>query len=399
MKKGLSLNFLLLTSLFFLIFLGVGYKITERKSLKTISEIHTRVVPAELTGVEKNSKNGLAIAELIGKLYAKKPPPFEEQLKILDEIDGQVNLNIGYVKEYLTNLEKDKKEFENLIFVSKFLFGRPGDFLRKFLENRLNYYKEETEAANQGIVEGYLVKNIFTVARDKIIMNKFDKKASGSPKTNYPKYFADIATLEKYTNNSFKFPEEDKIKELYPYGYETLINNKNYMNAYYSVVKDYVAEDYESALYKYSRIQEGYLKLNVDFDRLFGERDEENKEKAKRIIEYVANAIKAIKDFRMNNLGLYPLLPRIDSFKEDLELCQLYSYKTGLYFNTLKKYPKASDSATLVEELTQLPPSTSVVDDKFDMNVLNYTNNDELIKFECVDKQANKTYTFEIRKN
>jgi hypothetical protein len=377
--------------------LSIGYKVFEWRNLDKLAELNSKTVPVELSIVEKSDKNYNEAADLFVKLVSEDLTT-EEQLDLLEEIDGKLNLALSNSNEYLKALEENRGSYKKLEFPSKLLLGNRGKFARQFIENQLNYYDVEIEGIKENIISDYLAKNIFAVMKDKIIMMDFDDKASVAPTTNYSRYFADIASLEKYTRSDFKFPKEDEIKELFPYGHEMLDNNREYMSAYYSVVKDYVAGDYESAAYKYSRIEEASLELNVDFDRLFSEGEERENERAKKIIEYVVAKNMAIKEFKKDNLGMYPLLPRVDGWKDDLELCQLYSYKASYYNNVLKKYPEAEDFESLITELAQLAPSTSQIDSDFDKAVVEFTNTDELIQFKCTDGEVSKAYTFTTTK-
>lgn len=397
-NKTINPRVLLIIFLLFLFLLGIGYKIIEWNTLKKLSKLNSRTIPQELAIVEKSNKDSEETLNLIVDLFSDENLDFEKQLLLFDEIDGKANFAISHSKEYSNTLEKNKKEYIRLKSASRLLVGKRGSFLRKYLENQIAYYEKEIEGAKESVVGDYLFKNMFSFMEDKAIMIDFDDRASIAPTTNYSKYFSDVATLEKYTRSDFKFPEEDKIKELYPYGYEMLTNNKEYMKAYYSVVKDYVGGNYESAAYKYSRIEETYLELNVDLDRLFSEGEERGNERAKKIIEYVVTKNKAIKDFEKQNLGIYPLLPEVSGWKEDLELCQLYGYKAGYYNRVLKKYPEAEDFENLIVELAQLAPSSSSIDAEFDREVISFTNTDEVMQFDCIDKEADRTYTFTTSK-
>lgn len=398
-NKTINLRTFLIIFLFLLFLLGIGYKIVEWNTLKKLSKLNSRTIPQELAIVEKSNKESEEALDLIVELFSDENLDLEEQLLLFDEIDGKANFAISHSKEYLSTLETNKKEYAKLKPVSKLLIiGKRGKFLRKYLENQISYYDKEIEGAKESVVGDYLFKNMFSVMKDKAVMIDFDEKASVAPTTNYSKYFSDVASLEKYTRGDFKFPEEDRIKELYPYGYEMLTNNREYMKAYYSVVKDFVAENYESAAYKYSRIEETYLELNVDFDRLLSEGEERGNERTKKIIEYVVAKNKAIKDFENQNLGVYPLLPEISGWKDDLELCQLYGYKAGYYYGVLKKYPEAEDFESLVTELAQLAPSSSSIDSEFDKEVIGFINTDEVMQFDCTDKEADRTYTFTTTK-
>lgn len=398
LKKTLSVKIVLLSLLFLSLLLGIGYKFFEWDTINKLSKLNSETVPEELLIVEKSNKNSGEVVDLFVDLFSEENKSLGKQLDLYEKLDGKSNLAIDYSEEYLDTLEKNRKKFKKIEFASNLLIGKRRELARQFLINQIKYYDEEIEVAKEGVISDYLAKNMFSIMKDKTTMMDFEEIASAAPETNYSYYFADIASLEKYTRSDYKLPKEDEIKNLYPYGHEMLINNKDYMEAYYSVVKDYVGGDYESAAYKFSRIEETYLELNIDFDRLFSEGEERKNKRAKKIIEYVVAKNKAIKEFERSNLGVYPSLPKINGWKDNLELCQLYSYKAALYNNILKKYPDAEDFEGLVEELAQLSPSTTSVDSDFDKETINFTNTDEVIQFECTDREADKTYTFVTKK-
>ncbi|QQG41333.1 MAG: hypothetical protein HYV90_04175 [Candidatus Woesebacteria bacterium] len=392
-KKSVHLRDALLL-LFALIFvLGVGYKYLEWSVFDKLAKLHHDSIPNELSILEKSSSfSEDAIADIVRLSDPKSSPT--SRLVIYDELDGKINLALDIDKSYVEAVEINASKYKPLVFLSKLLVGERGKLARRIVLDQVEYYEKEGVGAYDNVVSDYLLKNIFAVSKDKDIMQIYDEKASISPEKLYPKYFSEIASLEKYTRSDFKFPEEDAIRESYSYGYETLQNNKNYLSAYYAVIKDFVAGDYESASYKFSKLQDQYIKLNVDMDRLFGENRSAKQDKSKQIIELVVDKDTAIKEFKNKNFGKYPLLAFIGGWKEDLEMCQIYYVKGSLASDMSKKPIDAKDTTAYMDWLSKMNPSTSTIDNLFDKSVIKFTNTDEKLTFQCLDKETGKEYTF-----
>jgi len=392
-KKTLYLRNVLLLILTLILTISIGHKYLEWSVFNQLVKLQHLFTSNELSIIEMGDKLNEAVTDDIAQLSKPKLTP-EGSLKIYSELDGKINLVLDNDRSYVETIKVNSSKYRTLNFLSKLLVGNRGKLARRIIQDQLNYYEKEKNSAYDDLVSDYLVKNIFAVAKDKTIMQIYDEKASTSPKTLYLKYFSDIAPLEKYTRSDFKFPEEDAIKNLYPYGYETLQNNKNYMSAYYAVIKDFVAGDYESATYKYSKLQEQYIKLNIDMDRLFRENEFAKQERSKQIIELVVDKVAAIKEFKNKNFGKYPLFPSIEGWKEDLEMCQIYYVKGLLSSNISRKPIDAKDLGAYFDWLSSINPSTSAVDNLIDKSIIKFANSEDKLTYQCLDKEAGKEYTF-----
>jgi hypothetical protein len=170
-----------------------------------------------------------------------------------------------------------------------------------------------------------------------------------------------------------------------------------YFSSYYSVAKDAVNSDYESVQYKLSKLEETRTNLNVNFADLFSEGKNKNTENAKNIIQLVSDEAYLIKDFKSKGLYKYPLLANVNNWDEDLMLCQMYDYKSSVYHNMTTKYVSAKTTKDLLNELSSISPSTSLVDSQFDTKTINFTNNDKAITFKCTGR-SNNTFIFETIK-
>lgn len=397
MAKTNTLRNIVLFLLVVTIFFGIGYKYLEYSILKSLNDLNRRTEREEIALIEeqdKVSEKALDIFDAIGDKVT-----FEDKIKQYRELEGATKQLINNQENYINTLQGNRGKYSRLEFKSNLLVGRRGSFAKELLENQKIYYQNEIKSAEDNNVSETMFLSLIIILKDFLIMQDYDQKSQKSPETLYSQYFRDIAALEKYTRSDFKYDKEEKIKSFYPYGYESLNKYKDFFGSYYSVVKDFVAGDFESANYKYSRIQETAANLSVDFDKLGREGDDRQEERAKNIIPAVVNKTSLIKEFKENNLGIYPFFTKIEGWKEDLVLCQLYVYKTGFYYLITSQFPKSTNFEDLVVELSEVSPKTSSVDNKFDKNTIRITNDDKLIKFECTDKEDGRVFTFESKKN
>lgn len=392
-NKTIHLKDLLLISAFILLAIVVSYKFFEWNLLKNISTLQSTAITKELSILEKSNKLNNSSFEKITELYSEKTK--QDQKKVLyDDLDGLLSLTVDNDKSYKDIIEKNQKEYSKYKLLVKIIIGERGKIVQNIVNSQLQYYEFELESISDSISSDYLIKNIFSVGEDKEIMTSYDVKVSKSPTKLYSEYFNEIASLEKYTRDDFKFDYEDTIKDKSPYGYETLKNNQEYMSSYYSVVKDYVSGDYDSANYKYSKLQEQYLKLNIDMDKLFSENIDSQQERSKKVIELIAKKDLSIKTFKEKSFGKYPFGGFIAGWKEDLELCQIYLVKGGLLSSISGNPIKAVTFDEYLKELSQISPDTSELDTKFDRSVVRYDNSDNKITYSCKDTESGKEFIY-----
>lgn len=395
--KKVSLRSAILLVIIFLFFSSILYKYLEWRVIKDFVQLQGVTIPRELSMVESNDKQNDAVAPILDKLNSEKTK-IQDRLLIYDELVGKANLLIDASKEYKRVLQENKNKYQQYKLISRLFIGDRGKLFKSMIDNQLSYYDNEIKSAEQGIVEDYLVMDIFIVSKDKGIMTLYDTKASISPNTLYSKYYSEIASLEKYTHEDYKLPEESTIKEYYPYGYETLQNNKEYLGSYYSVIKDYVSEDYESANYKYKKLQGQNLKLNVDMDRLINEGDLQKQELLKTIVGNIVAKNSAILAFKKSNFGSYPLLRQISGWKNDLEMCQIYLIKGSLLAELSKKPNEATSLDEYLASIDQITPSTVEINKDFDKSIMKFINEEKKLTIQCEDKENQTLYEFTLTK-
>lgn len=394
----IKIRYIFITMLFILVIVLIGYKYYEWTVLTDLVASYNSKIVQELTSIELNEQISQEVSVLYSDTLTNKELSDDDYLQKLGDLQGKTRLVINADENYIQTLTNNKEFYESFLEKTRFLFGKRGDFAKTFLQNQIKYYENEIEAAKAGVTSDYLGLNIFSVMRDRAITTAYQNKVAKNPKEDVQYYYSDIAVLEKYTKKDFTFEKAEDLKKLRPYGYEALDRNREYMKSYYSIIKDYVAGDFDSATYKMSRFNEAGLNLNIDIERVFNEGKSANIELAKKILEATIAKISEIKRFKETSLGSYPLLKEIKGWKEDLEMCQLYQYKFSLVENISDSYPSASNVDELVTELSRVAPKSDEVDRYFNKTTLQFSNTDEEARFTCKDSETNKEFTFTIKK-
>lgn len=393
--------FTLRNILFLFLFLGIlvlaVYKLLEYQTLAQLKNLYASTVSEELYLTEQNDKLEVESSKILDEYLDPEIDENEASLK-LDELLNRLNLAITNNRNYISTLEKNKEKYKSLSGYAKIIIGKRGTYIRDFLRLQDKYYSEEIQANKESIITTQLLINIFNVGKDKILLTNYTEQAFYENDPDYYTLFSTLSSLEKYTRADYQFPEQEEIKNLYPYGHEILERNKNYMSSYYSVAKDLAAGDLESANYKISRVVDTELELNVDFDRIFEEYDIRGRERSLTILETELEKVSLIKNFETSDMAKYPFVEPVTKWIEDIELCQLYAYKTSLYSSIIGDYPEAKTFEELLEELKKLSPQTTELDAIFDKSAVDFDNGDEIISFKCKDHLSGKEYLFQTAK-
>jgi len=394
----IKLRYILIILLIFLLVGSLVYKYKERLLLIELVNNYNGKLVQELTQIEQSGETSKEAGDLFVEILTNEDLSNDEYFQKLQELQGKTRLVINGDEDYIQTLTKNKVTFEGLRNKAKFFIGKRGKFEKDFIDKQIKYYENEIESAQRNLSRDYLILNIFSVMRDRAIIEIFQDKTVSNPERDIPYYYSEISVLEKYTGSDFAFKDEKNIKKLYSYGYETLHRNKEYMKSYYSVAKDFVAGNYESAVYKYSRLSDAELSLNIDFERLSDEGTSEDIELAKKILEVSFSKINDIKQFKESLLGVYPLFDEVGGWKEDLEMCQLYQYKFSMVNAITKSYPEASTFEELIKELSKVAPKSDVLDNRFNKGVIQFSSNEEEARFICRDSENNREFVFVIEK-
>lgn len=379
-----------------IVFLGGGYKYYEWNTIRQLSELYNSAWKQEFKTVESGAKKSDDYFQFVDQINGPKSTN-DSYLKQYPDLKGRLNLLIENAENYKNFINQERDKYKAIRSSASILFGSQGNFVKKLSDYQIKYLDNEIENNSRNLTALYLQANLNEVFKDKIITASYDDKINAN-KNNLYKNFSDISTIQSYTVSDFKFNHEDKIKQYYPEGYAALQKYKDYLSTYYLVVQDIINGDLDSASYKYTNISNNVASLTLNYKGLFGGGNDERINRDKDIVEAVSNGAALIKQLKKNGLGKYPFLQEVKTWKEDLVLCQMYNFKSGVYNLVTSKYPSAKNFDDLLNELSNVNPKTDFVDKDFDKSVLNFTNDVKKIEFICKDKVEGDTLTFSIIK-
>lgn len=386
----------IIIAVFVLLFIaGIGYKYYEWNTLQSLSALYNQTWTQEFGLVQNGNKDSQPYTQLSNKVFDKNATG-DTLINSYNELSGDLQVIISNQEDYLSAVKQNNTAYSN--YNTWFLFGKRGDFVRNIVSNHQQYYQYEISDANINDAANWLNYDILSVLKDYAILSRFNKEIVANPKTFSSQYWSELSPLQKYTNSNFTFEHQDEIQKYYPNAIPALQNYQSYFSTSYSTVQDIVNGDANSASYKIPTLITTGTNLNINFADLYSETKDQQNGNAKSIIQIVSNESNSIKDFKADKLFKYPLLPNIGSWKEDLVLCQMYDFKSGLYHNLSTNYIKAKNPSELLNELSTFPPNTQFVDGRFDKTTMKLENNDKQIIFTCLDKSNNTSYRFVANK-
>ena len=404
-KRTFHLRDLIIFFLVLFFIVGVGYKYLEWDTLTKVISVSNSNQKAEFAKIEENNfYYNTEVSPKIEYLYSDKIKNSEDYLDAVDKIRSEIKITKDIENIYRNMLVSNREKLSQLKFRGFFLLGEPRKFVNSFLTNAFLSYDDLLKRSKIDSVDNTFLEDYFLATRDMEVSNDFFKKAPQNYNQALVKYvqtnFIQLGALEKYSKDDFKFSDEDTFKTNNPYGYEILLKYKDYLKTFYLIMKDIASNDLESASYKSSTLQSQTVALNPDYEKLFGEGDNQKNSISKTNLISVANMVKASKDFASQGIKEYPLLGKVGVFNGDLAMCFSYISKaSGLYNKITSKYPSATDSKSLIKEIAKIEPNTDFVDSTFDYGVLRVVSNDDKsIEFECLDKSDGRVYKFETLK-
>jgi len=398
-SKSVSLRVILLIVLILLISISIGYKYFEWKIFNNISSIYNRAYFEEISLTSEGGRIFEKYTNLMSSQSFTDPRDTTEYLEILTNIDNTLNININFLEGYGTLLKENLYKFSELKKGSNFLIGERRNIAKKIINYHLDYYKNEMEMNQIQLSQNYGVKTLINIWSDNTKLVDFLNKIGSSVDSDYiGKYFSEIISLEKYSNNDFKFENEDIIRKYYPNSVSKLNSWKEYFAAYYSAEKNFVRGNTETAFLELQAVKDNASNATTDYNTIFTEQESQTSEKSRAILKIVSNQAATIKEYKSKGLYKYPLLKENNIWIEDFVLCQMYNYKTQIYQSITSKYPSSKTVSGLIKELSTINPKTSNVDSTFDKSVMKFTNTDKKIEFICENKYNNKKLVFNILK-
>ncbi len=321
------------------------------------------------------------------------------QFKIVLSL-SKLNIYINKDEGYRDLLNKNLALFSQLQNNTNLLFGERGVMAKRIVSDQLSYYQDEIKSNSSGLAVGYGTKILFTLYRDNTALQDFGKIIGSSTDPTYiGKYFANIASLEKYTSSDFKFDKEELIKNYYPSFINKVNNWKKFFAAYYLAEKDFAVGNTETAQLELQAVRDNASNSQIDYSSIFNEQNSTFSELSKDILKQVSDQAAIIKDYKSKQLYKYPFLKAVNIWKEDFVLCQMYNFKSGVFHSITSNYPVSKNVPDLIKELSTINPKTDNVDDKFDKSTMKFTNSGKSLEFTCLDKYTREKLNFIIPKS
>lgn len=388
-----NLLLFLLTSL---VLLFVGYKYFEWKTFSDLANAYNTAYFNEIKLVSENQSPEEDLEnEFSNNKQFLEPKDEEDYLEGISSIETKLSISLNNYEGYRDLLNKDLVQFDKLQKRTNLLVGERGEIGKKIVNNQLAYYKDELEGVLSNIAIRHGMKILFQIYRDNISLNTFSDAIGTSIDQAYiSKYFDIISPLEKYTNSSYKFENEDYVKEYYPNFINKIGNWKKYFSTYYEAEKDFSVGNTEVAQLKLRTVWDNASNSYIDYSSIFDEQGSSPLNSAKNILKLVSEQAASIKDYKQKELYKYPFLKEISIWKEDLVLCQMYNYKSSIFNAITARYPSSKTVSDLIKELSTISPKTDNVDDRFDKSTMEFKNTDKQLEFVCKDKYSGKKIKF-----
>ncbi len=393
MNKSKQLIFL--GSAFLLLILASFYKYLEFKFIDDAARLYNRTWLEELRLVETN--NNLSNKQALSARAFFSASSSADINQSYAELVSNLGRKIENNKDYIEKIKSNSKEYSKLEKNYWFLVGIKPNKIREIIDKQRNYYSLESKGGEDGLLASFFWKNLVEAMYDMSKLNDFDKKITSNSKTNSLKYFGDIATLAKYSENGFKFSHEDALSSRYPDEYSILNKYKNFFVSYYELIKAYNAGQAETESYKdrYNKRTQNRSNLNVDFAGFFKGSTEAIQNLIKEDATIITGLLDKIYSFEASKVR-YPFLGSPAHFSSSAVHCQLYDYKAiSLYPAVVSKAPEAKDFKALLVELSNISPKTDKIDSKLSSKYIEFSNTKNSIKFVCIDVLTGQRLVYE----
>ncbi|HEX7017823.1 MAG TPA: hypothetical protein VF209_02865 [Patescibacteria group bacterium] len=392
---------------------GMGYKWYEWQALTAFARMHNQYVVEELklmdeinnVAQEMYGNQDEAAAEEEEEVSDEEIAAFFESggAEIQQEFNDAKNdfafFNEKYT-EYQTLLEEHQAGYSSFVDKRlKYVYGQRADQMKKVAAAMDTYYSTELSDVQHGQIDAQLGFNISEAQKDMLLLQLYSVNTAGFLDDQaVSDNFSDIASLEKYGRDDFKFEREDEIKQNNPYGHETLHKFRSYFKTTYSAIKDIVAGNFDSAGYKFSRLGEEAADIGtIDQERLEDEGKDQRIDRKRRLVESLLARYQAVQELSSADGSDLPVLGNYQDWNQELLACHTYIYKSDLYREVREKYPEAQDITGFVEELNQVSPKTDVVDNSVNKELVSVVNDDKKIEITCKSEEGDE-YTLTYQK-
>lgn len=342
---------------------------------------------------EFEKKNDKLIVEMV-EFYYLSPANTDNYYDKADALSRRFEKAQKLLQNY-TDLHAQKKaELAKLRSFEGLLIGERGKFFKKTTGALVETFEQADKYTKYVDRMFSFLSDMTLVLKDLATLTEYNNKVVKQGRRPSPAEFGSISFLEKYLDEDFTFRDEGKIKDLFPYSGEVLERYRNYFAAYYAYEKAVYAKDYQSIDYKVNKLSRAAAELNIDSERLFGDKGDEMDKIYSDYQNKQVEVVRLIKEFKKKGQGKFLLFEAQEKFSEDLILCGVYANKTfGAMLQKDKKNPTAKNTKEIQEELSNYDPDTSDLDKQINEGSVTIVNSEDQIEFKCTDKNIGKTYS------
>lgn len=398
-----KISFFVFGLLFFLL-LGF-YKYNEWLVVSKANKLNNNFFSDIISLNEKDSGFGDELA-LISDELATKSASKNEKTALDSWYDFWVktepitNLSINNNEKISLLLENAKKENEIIKKRNSFLVLSKTRTTIKDLSSEMDgYINSNLQIAEYDRAVAYFLLAYATVQGDMKIIGDFESGPYGNNLNQMISYvsknFYQISSIEKYSEDNYKFRNEDLIKDVLPESYAYLIKVKQFFNSYYAMTKDMAANDTESAQYKWNKFNSSKVDLNVDVFSMDENKSKERTELIKKSLESEQKIISLLG--KLNNTKVnYPILKSDFSWSDEMIKCDAMISGSTILYDLTDKYTESDSFGKLNEELE----SKGIISTSYDYSeeFFSLDNSEKLLKFTCTDPLSKNTYIIKTHK-
>lgn len=384
-----------------LVILGIAaicYKFFEWSTLSKLTGLFDSSVSQELRLSSQLSKQYSDVASKAADFNKSASQSANLQSDAFKKLDGAYSLYEDLSSDYLILVKNNNQKFLSIRNQFKFLFGSNIKYAEKIVEDHLNYYEIEIKGAKENALITKFERIGWMTRNDLYHVNNFNNEATSikGAKDN----FYMLGSLEKYSDYSYKFDNEDELLKYAPKETGILMKQKRYYSSFYEVAKlqkkdQTNTSNYTNALKK---LDQDIANLNYDEKVLFKDKVVASQKRAKNTIELISDQLSNIYTVNNKMIFNYPILGLIKFHKHPIWNCQLYGFKSSYYFSYKNTYPNAKNVEDLLIELGSIYPDTNLIDKLYDRSTMQFDNNSKEMNFTCIDKENGEKYTYSIVK-
>jgi len=410
-KKRLGLRLTAIFLVLVFVFGAVIYKYNEWKTLKSLAELHSSYLVEEAQQQQKINQK-IEELELEAKAETEEAEDNEEEEidygeldpeKVINETDeaiGEFKIVDDLYQTYLNLLLDHQTGYQDFQKKqTKFLLGKKKEFVNSLVNVQDQYYQTEINDLKRNMAVLRYFQDLTVTNQDSIMLNIFASRTDNFQDDEaVMDEFNLLANLDIYTAAEYEFPYQEEIEHYVPYGLEILQKHQAFLGGTYEAINELVAENYQSAAYKFSRLGDEIAGMSsVNFDRAEDEVKDDSEADKKVLAESLLKKLNLIEEFAQDKSNQYPGLGNIDQWERPLLACHVYIYKADLFAAKKDEYPEADDLSSLDQVLDEISPSTAWILETDYVSQIKFSTENERSIYECQDLDGNTyRYTYSL---